>query len=53
MSKNFELLTHVERDRALSRSTERKAQPGVAKCALPYLGDVAREEVAKLAQGVR
>jgi Mrp family chromosome partitioning ATPase len=52
MSKNFELLTNLEGDRELFQATERKVQPAVSKCVLPCLGDVAREEVAKLAQRI-
>jgi hypothetical protein len=42
MTKNFELLTPVEGDRTLFRSTEKKIQPVVSKCALPCLGYVAQ-----------
>ena len=52
MSKNFELLTHVEADRELFRAVEKKTQPPAQKCLSPRLGDVAREEVAKLVQRI-
>jgi hypothetical protein len=50
MSKNFELLTHVEGDRELFQ--ERKAQLAVARREPLRLGDVAREELARLVQRI-
>jgi Mrp family chromosome partitioning ATPase len=50
MSKNFELLTHVEGDRELFQ--ERKAQLAVTRREPLRLGDVAREEVARLVQRI-
>jgi Mrp family chromosome partitioning ATPase len=57
MSKNFELLTHVEGDRELFQGAKRKAQlaptEGVRTSSVPpLLGDVARDEVARLAQRI-
>jgi capsular exopolysaccharide synthesis family protein len=52
MSKNFELLTNVEEDGGLFQATQRKVEPSVPKSAAPPLGDVAREEVAKLVQRI-
>jgi capsular exopolysaccharide synthesis family protein len=52
MSKNFELLTHVEEDSRLFQATERKVEPSVVQGASPLLGDVARNEVAKLVQRI-
>lgn len=52
MSKNFELLTHVEGDRGLFQATESKVEPSVCTNVTPALGDVAREEVAKLVQRI-
>lgn len=51
MSKNFELLTHVEGDRGLFQSTENTVEPSMP-ISTPPLGDVAREEVAKLVQRI-
>ena len=52
MSKNFELLTNVEGDRGLFQAAERKVEPSVSTSVTPPLGDVAREEVAKLVQRI-
>ena len=52
MSKNFELLTNVEGDRGLFQAAEREAEPSVSMSVTPPLGDVAREEVAKLVQRI-
>jgi Mrp family chromosome partitioning ATPase len=52
MSKNFELLTHVEADRGLFQATEETVEPSVSTSVPPPLGDVAREEVAKLVQSI-
>ena len=52
MSKNFELLTHVEEDAGLFQAAERRVEPSVAKGVPSQLGDVAREEVAKLLQRI-
>jgi Mrp family chromosome partitioning ATPase len=52
MSKNFELLTQVEVDRGLFQDAEEKAKPSVSTSVTPPLGDVAREEVAKLVQSI-
>ncbi len=52
MSKNFELLTHVEGDRGLFQAAEGNAEPLVSTGVKPPLGDVAREEVAKLVQRI-
>src|SRR5208337_25944 len=52
MSKNFELLTHVEGDRGLFQTAEGKADLPVSISATTPLGDVAREEVAKLVQRI-
>lgn len=50
MSKNFELLTHSEKDLELFQVAERNIQPSAPKRIPPSVGGVAREEVAKLAQ---
>ena len=52
MSKNFELLTNVEGDRGLFQATEKTVEPSVSTSVPSPLGDVAREEVAKLVQRV-
>ena len=52
MSKNFELLTNVEGDRGLFQTAERTVEPSMSTCVTPPLGDVAREEVAKLVQRI-
>jgi capsular exopolysaccharide synthesis family protein len=56
MSKNFELLTHVEGDRGLFSAPEKEVEQSVSTSVSPsvasLLGDVAREEVAKLVQRV-
>jgi capsular exopolysaccharide synthesis family protein len=52
MSKNFELLTHVEEDAGLFQAAERRVEPSVTKEALSPLGVEARDEVAKLVQNI-
>jgi capsular exopolysaccharide synthesis family protein len=52
MSKNFELLTHVEEDAGLFQATERKVEPSVTKEVPSPLGVEARDEVAKLVQSI-
>jgi Mrp family chromosome partitioning ATPase len=52
MSKNFELLTQVEADHGLFQAAEEKVKPSVSTSVTPPLGDVAREEVAKLVQSI-
>jgi Mrp family chromosome partitioning ATPase len=52
MSKNFELLTQVEADRGLFQAAEEQVKPSVSTSVTPPLGDVAREEVAKLVQSI-
>jgi Mrp family chromosome partitioning ATPase len=52
MSKNFELLTHVEKDRELFQDTERKARPCSTNSVPLRLSDLAQEEVAKLVQRI-
>jgi hypothetical protein len=52
MSKNFELLTNADEDRGLFRAVERKTSAPPQKCLSPRLGNVAREEVAKLVQRI-
>jgi capsular exopolysaccharide synthesis family protein len=52
MSKNFELLTQLEGDHELFRSADSKIQPVASNGSLPCLGDIAREEVAKLTQRI-
>ena len=52
MSKNFEILTHVEEERELFRVVTKNAPKVATKCVPPRLGSVTREEVAKLVQRV-
>ena len=52
MSKNFELLTNVEGDRGLFQAAEKTVEPSMSTSVTPPLGDVAREEVAKLVQRI-
>jgi Mrp family chromosome partitioning ATPase len=52
MSKNFELLTHVEGDRGLFQAAGGNAEPLMSTFVSPPLGDVAREEVDKLVQRI-
>jgi protein-tyrosine kinase len=51
MSKIYELLTELEADRGLF-APERKVEPSVSTSATPPVGDVTREEVAKLVQRI-
>ena len=53
MSKNFELLTNVESDHGLFQASEKTVEPSVSTSVTASpLGDVAREEVAKLVQRI-
>lgn len=52
MSKNFELLTQVEGDHGLFQTAEKIVQPSISTSVTPPLGNVAREEVAKLVQRI-
>lgn len=52
MSKNFELLTNVGGDRGLFQAAEQTIEPSVSTNVPSPLGDVAREEVAKLVQRI-
>ncbi len=53
MSKNFELLTNLESDHGLFEASEKTVEPSVsASVTAPPLGDVAREEISKLAQRI-
>jgi capsular exopolysaccharide synthesis family protein len=45
-------LTHVEADRGLFEATDHTVEPSLSTSAIPKLGDVAREEVAKLVQRI-
>jgi len=52
MSKIFELLTQLESDRGLFETAAKTVEVSVSASATPPLGDVAREEVAKLVQRI-
>jgi len=52
MSKNFEILAHVEEERELFRVVTEKTPKLETKYVARRLGDTTREEVAKLVQRV-
>jgi Mrp family chromosome partitioning ATPase len=52
MSRNFELLAHIDEDREMFQTADRKVRPSVLRPAVPSLSEIAREEVVKLVRHV-